>query len=229
MTPEITTRSFTNDQFVFDNVFFSNCYRLKGVKENGPVIVDIGAHAGFFSFSALTLGASKIYSFEPLIDNMKILLSNTYNRHFLGRVTPYQLGVYTESIIGKFHAPKLIDGIFFDLSSVGLSSGEESNFYSCQCHNLDTILKEYCFDESIDILKINIGYAEREILLNSELLSKNVKAICGEVSCGEQEMVEFKRSMGLRGYVNFFSFSPNQEGRTIFLASVNQLSDHFNI
>jgi len=229
MTPEITTRSFTNDQAVFDNIFFNNYYKLKANKNNSKIFLDIGAHSGFFSFTALTLGARKVYSIEPFLDNFKAILQNCYKLDFIGRVTPFQLGIYTESIIGKFSTPKFIDNIFFDLSSVGLIKDEEENYYPCQCHSLDTILKDYCYNEEIDVLKINIGYAEREILTSSTLLEKNVKAVCGEVSCVNEEFIEFKKIMGIKGFINCFSLPANEKDRTFFIASRPPISDNFDI
>ena len=131
MTPEIITRSFSNDNYVFDNVFFNNCYKLKGQKEKHPIVVDIGAHAGYFAFTALTLGARKVYSFEPYIDNFNLLLKNCYNPNFTGKFTPYQLGIYTSSILGKFDAPKLVYGVYFDLSGIKMSVGETDSSYPC--------------------------------------------------------------------------------------------------
>ena len=229
MTPEIITRSFTNDQGIFDNVFFNNYYKLKANKDNSKVFLDIGAHAGFFSFTALTLGARKVYSIEPFLDNFKSLLQNCYKLDFVGRVTPFQLGIYTESIIGKFSTPEFIDKIYFDLASVGLIKEDVDNYYPCQCHSLDTILTEYCYGEEIDVMKINIGYAEREILSNSKLIEKNVKSICGEVSCNEEEFIEFKKVIGVKGFVNCFSVPIGEKSRTLFIASRVPISDNFDI
>jgi len=231
MTPEITTRSFSNDQLTFDKVFFDNLYNLKSGKEKDSkelkkVFVDIGAHAGFFAFSALVLGAKKVYCFEPYIDNFNVLLKNCYTHSFVGRVTPYQLGVYTQPMIGKFSAPELIDGLYFDLAGIGLSISDGS-YYPCQCVTLDTILREYCFDEQVDVLKINIGYAEKEILLGSEILPKNVNSVCGEVSCSDSEFAEFKKSMGIKGFINCYSTPLNDKGRIQFWMSKTNLSDNF--
>lgn len=227
MTPEIVTRSFSNDQLVFDKVFFENLYGLKGDKDNHRVVVDIGAHAGFFSFTALSLGAKKVYCFEPFIDNFNILLKNCYNHSFIGRVTPYQLGVYTSPILGKFESPKLVDGVFFDLSSIGLATQSDTH-YPCPCVTLSSLLEFQCFNEKIDVLKINIGYAEKEILLGaSTILQNNVNAICGEVFCSDAEFMTFKKDMGLRGFINCVSKPVDQNGRVVFQMSQSPLSDNF--
>lgn len=228
MTPEITTRSFTNDQTVFNKVFFDNVYKLKGEKDSEKVFVDIGAHAGYFAFTALTLGARKVYCFEPFVDSYKVLLENCYNYYFAGRVTPYQLGVYTERRYGKFTIPKLVDDIYFDMSSIGLITEEDEDFYPCQCSILDDILTLYCYDEKIDVLKINIGYAERQVILNSQKIDANVESVCGEITATAEEFLDFKKQMGIRGFVNSFSLNINDE-RKLFWLSKTEFSKNFNI
>jgi len=232
MTPEIITRSFTNDQAIFDEVFFGNKYQIKGNKDKadgGRVIVDIGAHAGFFSFLAISLGARKIYSFEPYIDNFNIMLKNCYNPNFIGRVTPFQVGISPNenSFIGKFDAPALIDSIYFDLAAIGLSVKNDDRFYPCRCEPLDILLVDYCFDSKVDILKIDIGYSEREILLTSKLLTRNVRAVCGEITANEVQLFEFKKDMGIRGFINFFSTPPDINDRIVFRMSQDALSVNF--
>lgn len=228
MTPEIITRSFTNDQTVFNKVFFDNVYKLKGEKDSDKVYVDIGAHAGYFAFTALTLGARKVYCFEPFVDSYRTLLQNCYNYYFSGRITPYQLGIYTEKKSGKFAIPKLIDGIYFDMSSVGLIIDQEEDFYPCQCSTLDEILSLYCYDEKIDVLKINIGYAEKEIILSSQKIEVNVDSICGEISTLPEEFLDFKKQMGIKGFIHCFSIDVNEERKRFWL-SKTELSKNFNI
>ncbi len=126
MTPKLVTRSFSNDQFYMDSVFFQNYYKFKGEKNSKRVVVDIGAHIGSFTFTALLLGCSKVYAFEPFIDNFSLLLENTYNNHFVGRVTPHQVGVYTEKTLGLFSTPEFINDIYFDFANVGLVSKDKN-------------------------------------------------------------------------------------------------------
>lgn len=143
MTPEIVQRSFTNDEQVFQEVFFENKYKLKGHKESGPIILDIGSHAGFSVFTELTLGARQVFAFEPFIDNFNVLLKNCYNPHFVGKVTPHAVGVYTSEIIGKFSGPNLINNLFFDMAKIGLCTKSEEHFYPCLALPLIPFLKNF--------------------------------------------------------------------------------------
>ena len=229
MTPEITTRSFSNDQAVFDAVFFNNCYKIKGTKDKNAakIFVDIGAHAGFFSFLALTLGARKVYAFEPYIDNFHILMKNCYTPHFASRFTPYQLGVNVEGNMAKFDSPDFVDNIYFDLAGIGFSLKDDNTHYPCRCEKLDDLLTNQCFGEKIDVLKINLGYAEREILLGSSLLASNVLSVCGEITANDVQLLDFKQQLGIKGFVNFVSETPSENDRVIFRASQVNLSDNF--
>lgn len=226
MTPDIVTRSFTNDQYVFDNVFFNNLYKIKGEKDSNRIFVDLGAHAGYFTFCALNLGAKKVYCFEPFVDSFRVLLQNCYNPNYAGRITPYQVGVYTEKMIGKFSIPKLVDGIYFDMKEIKLISNEEEDYYPAFCATLDEILSEFCYGEKINILKINIGYAEKEILLSSSLLEKNVDSVCGEVCINDNQLVEFKKQMGIKGFVNAFTQKLDDD-MLMFWFSKFPLSENF--
>ena len=75
MTPEITIRTFSNDQYFLDKAFYSNYYRIKSIGE-GSLVVDIGAHVGAFSFSCLIRGAN-VFAVEPFHDNLRLLMQNT--------------------------------------------------------------------------------------------------------------------------------------------------------
>jgi FkbM family methyltransferase len=230
MTPELVTRSFSNDQEVFNRTFFENIYKLKGEKDSNSIFVDIGSHAGYFAFAALNLGAAKVYAFEPFVDNYQIFLKNCYNYNYAGRVTPYQLGVSLQRKSSKFSIPKLIDNIYFDTSSINIlnESEEEENYYPCQCETLDEILNIYCFNETIDVLKINIGYLEKEILSSSLLLQKNVISFCAEIDASNDEFLKFKKETVLKGFHNSFSEEINEDRKRIWF-SKEKLSKHFNI
>jgi len=67
------------------------------------------------------------------------------------------------------------------------------------------------------------------MLLESKFLTQNVKSICGEVSCTEEEFITFKRDMGIKNFINCYSLPPNKQGRIMFLMSQVPLSNYYNI
>ena len=221
MTPQLTLRSFSNDQYVLDKVFYSNFYRVKGFKANAPVVLDIGAHAGYFAFAALSLGAVHVHAIEPFIENYKVLLKNI--EHFSDKVTPYQLGIYPHNTILKFNYPKVSEGLYYDYSDLGIH--EEGEGYKVHCYPIDHILQNIVPND-IDILKLNIGYGEGDILRTSKLLKEKVKAICAEVPIDSADVTVSQ--LQFDGYKEVTSFEAD-EGRKLILASATELKDYFTV
>lgn len=220
MTPTLKFRTFTNDQYILDKVFYSNCYRIKGFPENErkPVVLDLGAHCGYFTFTALSLGAKKVYAFEPFTPNYRILLENVGST--IGPVVPYQLGVYVAPVALTFGYPQLIDKSYFDFSRVGSEMNMDSvEFCKCCMLPLDTILEHYV-GESVDLMKLSIGFGEIAIVAVSELIKDRVANLCGEITIDEAGKEKFRSVLGTKGFMEV-EFLPveGEEGRFIFQAS----------
>ena len=224
--PEITIRCFTNDQQILDKCFYANNYQLKGFKEENerPIIVDIGSHAGFFAFSALALGAKKIYCIEPYFPNFKQLIKNT--DIWEDRVAYFNYGIYTKSDTFKFNDPELQNGMFCDYSNIDIDLDRDG--LKNDVFPLSVFLQS--IDEPvIDILKISIGYAELEILENSFILSDKIESICGETSESPERIETFKNLMKEKGYNEFYISKDPEEEKFTFLLSKTNINKHFNI
>lgn len=228
MTPRLAIRTFTNDQYVLDKIFYSNFYKLKGFKETErkPVVLDIGAHAGYFSFSALALGCKKVYAFEPFTPNYKMLLQNVGDNP-IGLVIPYQLGVYVAPVCLTFNFPVLSGQSFFDFANVGMDANvDNTEFCKCCMLSLDTILEHYV-PEQVDILKLNIGYAEGQVIAVSNLISQRVAHICGEIATNASE--KFKTLLISKGFKEVaMSEVIGEDNKTVFHASKTDLKEVFN-
>lgn len=229
MTPILRLRTFTNDQYCLDKVFYSNFYRLKGFgdTERKPVVVDFGAHCGYFTFSALSLGAKKVYAFEPFTPNYKMLLLNV-GENPIGPVIPYQLGVYVAPVALTFGYPQLINKSYFDFANVGSEINVDSQeFCKCCMLPLDTLLEHY-IGEQVDILKLSIGYAETSVINTSNLLSKMVANICGEIALDEAGKDKFRAVLTNKGFTDVEYYPvEGEEGKLLFHASKTDRKEVF--
>ncbi len=68
---------------IVDEIFLFNRYTIyPEVKiRRDDVVVDIGAHVGIFSIFAFQNGASKVYSYEPDVNNCKYISKNCYENN----------------------------------------------------------------------------------------------------------------------------------------------------
>ncbi len=228
--PTIKIRAFSNDQYQLDKVFYSNYYKIKGFKESDkqPVVLDIGAYNGSSTFSFAALGAKKIYTLEIHPDNYKLLLQNTES--FGDKIIAYNLGVYTENTILDFKKmPPLVDNIYYDFSEIKLVEdyNSEIEYYSIPVFTLDKIISNLCYDDEIDILKINIGYAELTILEQMDRFARNVVNICLETSEDNTRIDRFLITMKSKGFNDTKVFNNQEDGKTLVLLSRNKLEDTF--
>lgn len=200
--PTINIRAFSSDQYQVDKVFYSNFYQLKGMtnSEKKTVVVDLGAFNGAFSFCALALGHSKTYPIEINPFNYKLLLQNLES--FEDKVIAYNLGVYVDNTSLEFYkTPKLENGIYYDFASIELvdTLKEAKEYFTVPAFSLDYILTKFV-REHVDILKINLGYAELEILASSSLIDTKVDNICFETFEDLEKINGFAREMEKKGF-----------------------------
>jgi FkbM family methyltransferase len=229
MLPTLSIRSFSNDQYLLDKVFYANHYRLKGFKEgeNQPVVLDIGAHAGYFTFAAVSLGAKKVFAIEIHPDNYRALAENTAHGSVVEKVIPLNFGVYTENCTLTFAGGGMVDGIYYDFSEIRLDV-VTSPMYHMPAFTLDRILSEYV-RENIDILKLNIGYAETDILLGSKLIDSRVKAICLESGDDAIKLNDFIKKMKEKGFKDSLIHKIPEEEKTLILLARDKVEQFFNI
>lgn len=228
MTPPLTIRSFTNDQYHLDKVFYSNHYRLKGNKDatQRPIVVDIGAHCGYFTFAALALGAKHVHSVEIHPENYLYLQLNTQHPSFEGLVTTYNFGIYTESVVLPFGDPKMKENIYLDYAD--LNTDLDVIKHRRQVVTLDHFLAQYLTD-TVDILKLNTGFAEIDILSGSQTVGQRVRNICLESSEEPANLHDFIKKMKEKGFTDSVFKQVEEENRTLILLSQDKCEKVFNI
>ena len=94
---------FNEDPF-FDDVWLRNVYQAY-TPQKGHIVIDIGAHMGFFSMS-LIKKTKKVIAIEPDPINFKFLSQNIASNSEFGQIEPYNLA------LGKKSGNYILIGIF---------------------------------------------------------------------------------------------------------------------
>jgi FkbM family methyltransferase len=134
------------------------------------VIIDIGAHKGYFStFASFKAKKGKVYSFEPLESNYNILKKNLEINKCIN-VVPFQLGISGAKGIRKLYiSPDSSAGI--SLVKDWLEDDRRKiDSFRINCITLRDIFS-LCHIEKIDFLKIDCEGAEYEILSDASVES----------------------------------------------------------
>lgn len=69
---EFSFRNGTNDILVFEEVVKKDVYRLQETFAEDDILIDVGAHVGFFTYAAIEHGARTIYAVEADFENYQI-------------------------------------------------------------------------------------------------------------------------------------------------------------
>lgn len=88
----LTVKCMTNARVVFIEVFEKEEYAFPDFDWSGKTVIDIGANQGFFTLYAASRGA-RVYSFEPLEENIAILRENVKRNGLEDRVTAFHAAV----------------------------------------------------------------------------------------------------------------------------------------
>lgn len=233
MTPELSIRTFSNDQYFLDKVFYSNFYQLGNLSvHKDVVVVDIGAHCGYFCFASLALGAKRVYAFEPFVENFRMLLKNM-GKNEVGITIPYCLGIYPTRSIHTLHYPVMKkDEKFFDFGAFGQEDeGVDVNVpTTCSFVTLDDLFTQSYVTEHVNILKLNIGYAEIDILKSFTQFEK-VDAICLQLATNQLEVINnLTVQMAEKGYTyHTFGWVEGETDQALLHYSRVTLDTYFKI
>jgi len=157
---------FIDDQYIYTEVYEKNEYEVESFDKD-DVVIDIGAHRGFFTKLCMDKGCKQVHCFEPEPENLQQLINNLKDyTHF----QPYNLAVSDKK--GEKNLMKMAGW------NTGIHSFYQSNGVpiKVQTVSLDDILINF---PKVSLIKIDTEGAECEILFNSKLLFK-VDKIVGE-------------------------------------------------
>lgn len=153
-------RAKTNDRIIFNQNFLQSEYFASGFEIKGnDVVIDIGAHIGFFSIYAASKAKNgKVYAFEPAPDNLEMLrknieLNKLNNVKIVNAAIAAEEGVRDFILYPRSHAA----------NSFVYSATEEKNIIKVATVNLGKFVERENINR-IDFLKIDSEGAEYEIL-----------------------------------------------------------------
>jgi FkbM family methyltransferase len=228
MTPLISIRSYTTDQYHLDKVFYSNVYRLKKLspENDKSVIVDIGAHCGYFSLAAMSAGYQKCYAFEPFSDNYKTFCKNT--EVFSDSISSYQLALHHQRDFFKLSPPVLEESKFLDFGQLTQSRVEGETVLAVSIAEAFTDLIE---SKEIKTVKLNTGYPFDFITGNESAWSK-VENFVFEGLYSNIEIKYIKEKLANLGFKDSLLIELKDKDKNFgFLGffSKNNLSDVFDV
>lgn len=165
MHGKLTIRKNTSDHYVFRDIFLFKEFKLP-VSIEPKLIIDLGAYTGLSTtFFALKYPKARIIAVEPESSNFELLEFHTQKNPNVDRINA---GVWSSNAFLKI-TNKATEKWAFTVEEVS-----ESDDYDVKSITIDSILKNSGCD-TIDILKIDIEGAEKE------LLSKNVASWISKV------------------------------------------------
>ena len=171
---DLIIRMPSSDSWVFKQVFIDEEYKFK-TEITPSVIVDAGANVGYASiyFSHLFPNA-KILALEPEIKNYSLLCENVAKYK---NIIPIQGALWSENTQINICDEGLGEWGFMTFSTE--NSGKKIE-HLVEAYTVDSIIKKYDL-EKIDILKIDIEGAEREVFENTDCWINDVDSLIVEL------------------------------------------------
>jgi len=191
-------RTSSSDMTLIYEILLKSKYRSEYYfpeKIKPEVILDIGGNVGITSiYLASIFPNATIYSFEPLLENYKILQKNTQQ---YGNIKVFNIGLGSKN--GSFKVFLSDDSENFGgVSFYTKVEGNKTESYTeCKVRNINDVIQELNIS-AIDLMKIDTEGSEYDILscLNEEIL-RSIFWITGELHGNRDfELLNYLNSMG---------------------------------
>ena len=191
-------RSSTSDMALIYEILLKTKYKSEYYlpeKLNPKVVFDIGGNIGITSiYLSSIFPDAKIYTFEPIPDNFKILKKNIQNYN---NIEAFNFGLGSKN--GNFKVylsndPENFGGISFYPDAHG---NQEKSYISCEVKNVNEIINDLEV-ESIDLIKIDTEGAEYDILSTLKVdILRGTSWITGELHGNRDfELLDYLDSIG---------------------------------
>lgn len=167
----------------------------------GDIVVDLGANIGIFSRFASDKGAKKVFSFEPVQENFKLLSLNRPENCEAHRLAVSDTDNMSLKIAYKADAPGGSSIIKYD----------DGILQTCMSITIDTLVKNGVIEQP-DFIKIDIEGAEILALKGaSDDILKKVRCIVIEIHTPElgQEVEYIYNRLNSLGFKSFTLYNPD--------------------
>lgn len=181
---------FSTREICRNLIHFNDLYKL-----NIKTIYDLGANIGIHSIHyAYYLPNSKVYSFEPVKDNYKILCKNIHNYEYNNKIIPFNYGISINNKDEELYLslPNTRESKNTGLYSLKVNDEFQKKSVLCKFKPLSS------FKIPIpDFVKLDIEGCEDEIINHNLDIFKNVKLIIIEINNSinnSDENIVYKKS-----------------------------------
>lgn len=189
----------------FKESFFDNIYLqalpADMLQKSYPLIVDIGANAGFFSLNMFYhFPNAKVYAYEPVPFNFEIL--KKYQRTF----PDFDFHIFQEAVGGEDTRLKLSLSTLEGYTTMASVFENDSRGYQIEvpAHRLETVFRTQQLTH-VDLLKLDCEGAEYQILYQSS------DAVLDQISCmsiethqgskPEENLPALRSFLGQKGFI----------------------------
>lgn len=202
---------------VFKEIFLTDFYSIEtwvAKLPKNPIVVDIGANAGYFNMLLLSRRPdAKVYAYEPIEQNYELFKSNIE----LNPAIKNNVQLYHRAVTGL-----PVDHVVLYKESDGDNSVTASVFQDFEQHNLNSVsvkavslarlLEENRIDH-VDFLKLDCEGSEYPIVYDSPKdVWQRVKSVFLEVHTlddGTRNFQSMKRFLESAGYATTFQLANN--------------------
>ncbi len=203
------------DAYTYEQIFFDEEYKFK-VEDEPKTIVDAGANIGLTAiYLANKYPNAKIIAIEPEDSNFELLCKNVAN---YTNITPLHAALWHKNEKINLVDPGLGEWGFMTEEQDAAEKIAADTRHEVDAMTVDKIMEKFNLDK-IDILKVDIEGAEKEVFEDTSAWINKVDAIIAEL----HERMKTGANRSFYNGSNGFSLEW-QRGENVFLSRKNKLS-----
>lgn len=193
--------------YVFREIFMEDFYDVRNLLRklpSKPVVIDIGANAGFFNILLLSkIKEARIFAYEPMASNIRYFSKTIADNPVLKQVKLEQVAVtgqpvdYLELYTADTSDETVVSSVFSDFDKLNNTK------IRVPAKSLGGIIAENGLQQ-VDILKLDCEGSEYDIIYNTEKeVFKKVKMMVIEVHEIDAERYNLKALTGYLGALGY--------------------------